>query len=99
MGRQQENDSGVGLVGGEVLQPLFDESLPVVAGLEPLFVEPDGVSAVAQIVTQMNGERDVFVVAVTQEDALGNEGLFRCELVATVFAAMNAALLAEDDVL
>ena len=99
MWRQQENNRGVGLVRREMLQSLLDERFPVVAGLETLFVEPDSVVAAAQIVTQMYDQRCVFVVAVTEEDALRNEGLFRRERVPAVLADMNAALLTEDEVL
>ena len=71
MGHEQQNDGGVGLVGGEVFQSLFDERLPVMPGLQALFIKPHLVSALSQVVPQAKRQRHMRVTAVADENAHG----------------------------
>ena len=89
----------MGRIGEQLPQSVLDARLPVEAGVQVLGVEPGGVPALLQVVAQADGERRVFVVAVTDEQVLLDEGVFRRELMVAIFADVNAALLAEDDVL
>jgi hypothetical protein len=98
VGREQQQHGAVRRIGDQLLQAVLDARLPVETGMELLGVEPDGVPPLFQVITQADGQRDVLIVTVADEDALGDEGLLRHELVPAVLADVQVPLLAEDDV-
>jgi hypothetical protein len=78
---------------------LRDRAPPVVSEFDLALVEPDIVPTHFQVGLDAADELFVAIVAIAEENPEGGDGLFEGELVAAVLADVQAAFLAEHDIL